>query len=213
MSRHRPRLYPDVPRERARVLLGDLLVIAAIALFAWLGLKVHDAVDDLVVLGSGVEQSGTAIEDGFGAAAEALGGAPLVGDELSGSLNEVGERSGRPIADAGRDGQDRVRTLATLLGLLTFGLPTAVVLWAFLPRRMARARLLTEAARALGSGADPDGEERRRLIAMRAAFSLPYGFLLRFTADPLGDLAARRYDRLVEAAFAHVGLRPRTSPQ
>ena len=32
--------------------------------------------------------------------------------------------------------------------------------------------------------------ERRRLVAMRAAFSLPYGVLLRYTPDPLGDLVA-----------------------
>jgi len=44
---------------------------------------------------------------------------------------------------------------------------------------------------------------------MRAAFSLPYGDLLRFTRDPLGDLEAERYDPLVTAAFEEVGLRPR----
>ena len=41
------------------------------------------------------------------------------------------------------------------------------------------------------------------------AFTLPYGELLAYTDDPLGDLAAERYDALVEAAYADAGLRPR----
>jgi hypothetical protein len=44
---------------------------------------------------------------------------------------------------------------------------------------------------------------------MRAAFGLPYGELLRFTKDPLGDLEAGRYDALVEAELEQAGLRPR----
>jgi hypothetical protein len=44
---------------------------------------------------------------------------------------------------------------------------------------------------------------------MRAAFSLPYGQLLEYTRDPLGDLAAERYDPLVAAALDDAGLRPK----
>src|SRR3712207_7698719 len=44
----------------------------------------------------------------------------------------------------------------------------------------------------------------------RAMCSLPYGALLRHTRDPLGDLAAERYDALVAAAFEDAGLRPLT---
>jgi hypothetical protein len=44
---------------------------------------------------------------------------------------------------------------------------------------------------------------------MRAAFGLPYGELLRFTKDPLGDLEAGRYDALVAAELEQVGLQPR----
>ena len=41
---------------------------------------------------------------------------------------------------------------------------------------------------------------------MRAAFGLPYDQLLRYTRDPLGDLAEGRHDALVAAALADVGL-------
>ena len=55
-----------------------------------------------------------------------------------------------------------------------------------------------------------------RLVAMRAAFSLPYAQLLAYTKDPLGDLASERYGPLVDAALEEVGLRrsaPASAPQ
>jgi hypothetical protein len=73
---------------------------------------------------------------------------------------------------------------------------------------MRQIRRLTAADRVLRQ---PDSLERRRLLAMRAAFSLPYGRLLEYTSDPLGDLAGERYDALVAAAFEDVGLRARNS--
>jgi hypothetical protein len=42
---------------------------------------------------------------------------------------------------------------------------------------------------------------------MRAAFGLPYGTLLGYTKDPLGDLAAGRHVALVDAALDDAGIR------
>jgi hypothetical protein len=172
------RLYPDVPAARTRTVARDLLVVALLVLFAWLGLRVHDTVDRLAVLGEGVREVGENV--------------PLVGD---------------PVEDLGRAGEERVHRLANLLGLIVFGLPAAIVLTRFLPERVRQVRALTAASRVL---AEPESAERRRLIAMRAAFSLPYGQLLEYTRDPLGDLAAERYDALVAAALDDVGLRQRS---
>jgi hypothetical protein len=171
------RLYPDVPAARTRTVLRDLLVVALLVLFAWLGVQVHDTVDRLAVLGEGVREVGENV--------------PLVGD---------------PVEDLGRAGEDRVHRLADLLGLVVFGLPAAIVLARFVPERVRQVRALTAASRVL---AEPESAERRRLIAMRAAFSLPYGHLVQYTRDPLGDLAAERYDALVQAALDEVGLRGR----
>ena len=60
------------------------------------------------------------------------------------------------------------------------------------------------ALRRLAGGRDP---ERERLVAMRAAFSLPYAQLLAYTQDPLGDLAAGRHEALVRALADDAGLR------
>ena len=200
------RFYPTLPAQRVRTVLRDLVILLAVFLFAWLGLKVHSTVDQLAVLGTGVEDAGTEIQGGFETAAEAVVGVPIVGDDLADGLRDAGRVSGGELAERGQEGRESVHRLANLLGLVTFLIPALLVLSLTLPERISQIRGLTAAERVLGGALDPD---RCRLLAMRAAFSLPYGELLRFTSDPLGDLEEQRYDALVTAAFEEVGLRPR----
>lgn len=200
------RLYPATPDARTRTVVRDAVTILLLVLFAWLGVRVHDAVDDLAVLGAGVRESGTLVQEGFRQAGDALAGVPVVGDEVAEGLRDAGAGTGGEVAEAGQAGEERVHDLANLLGLLTFALPAGVLLALTLPRRVRQARALSAAARLLGDPAAPG--ERRRLIAERAAFSLPAELLLRHSDDPLGDLAAGRYDPLVAAAFADAGLAP-----
>lgn len=171
------RLYPDVPARRAAALLTDALVIVLLVIFAWLGLRVHDTIDKVAVVGSGVKKVGENV--------------PLVGG---------------PIKDAGEEGENAVHDTANLLGLLTFAIPAVLLLWRALPDRIAAVRRLNTAARVLATADDP---ERRRAVAMRAAFSLPYAQLLRYTRDPLGDLADGRYEPLIDAVVEDAGLRRR----
>jgi hypothetical protein len=199
------RFYPALPAQKFRTVLGDLVVLLFLLLFAWAGLKVHDAVDQLAVLGTGVEEAGTAIQGGFDTAAEGVDGVPVVGDDLADGLRDAGSSSGGELAERGQEGRESVHRLANLLGLVTFLLPAILLLSRNLPRRIAQIRQLTAADRVLGRPLDP---ERRRLLAMRAAFSLPYTVLVGYTKDPLGDLAAGRYDALASAALEEVGLRP-----
>ena len=76
------RIYPDTPNERGRAVSRDALTLLALFVLAWIALKVHDAVDELAVLGTGVRDTGNAVENGFGAAADAVAGLPLVGEEV-----------------------------------------------------------------------------------------------------------------------------------
>jgi len=198
------RLYPDPPLQRLGLIARDLAVVLGLALFAKIGLEVHEAVDKLAVLGEGVESAGGAVTGGFESAAEALDGAPLVGDDIGDALRGAGEGSGGEVQDLGRGGAGAAHDLADLLGLVVFGLPAALLLLWAVPPRVRRVRRLNAAARVLAL----PSEERRRLVAMRAAFSLPYGALLAYTRDPLGDLEAGRYDALVRAELDQAGLRP-----
>jgi hypothetical protein len=197
------RLYPQLPGPRIGTLARDLLIVALLVLFAWLGKQVHDAVDALAVLGEGVRSGGEAVQGGFESAADAVDGTPVVGGEIADGLRDAGDASGGNVADLGTAGEEKVHYLANLLGLLMFAIPSAFVLLAMLPPRIRQIRQLTAASRVLR---EPVGE-RRRLLAMRAAFALPYGQLLQYTKDPIGDLAAERYEPLVEAVLEDAGLR------
>ena len=201
------RLYPDTPDDRGRAVAKDALVLLTLFVLAWLALKVHDTVDKLAVLGTGVHDSGEAVQNGFGAAADAVSGVPVVGGEVGDALRDAGAGTGGNVADAGRAGEDRVHDLANLLGFLFFALPASILLVTTLPGRIRQVRELNAAGRLL----DTSSEERRRLVAMRAAFTLPASELARHTKDPLGDLAAGRYDELVNAAYDHAGLRRRAA--
>src|SRR5215210_5235598 len=97
------RLYPDTADDRGRAVARDALVILTLIVLAWLGLKVHDAVDKLAVLGTGVHDSGQVVQDGFDRAAEAAGGIPVVGGEVADALRDAGEGTGGNVAQAGAD--------------------------------------------------------------------------------------------------------------
>jgi hypothetical protein len=198
------RLYPELRGPRARALVADVVSIVLLLVFAWAGLKVHDAVDRLAVLGEGVQATGGAVQGGFDSAADAVDGTPVVGDDLAEGLRSAGEGSGGEVTGLGQEGEDSAHDLANILGFVTFALPSLLVLTGWLPGRVSQVRRLRAASEVLGERAT---EERRRLVASRAAFSLPYGQLLAYTRDPLGDLEDRRYDALVAAALEDAGLR------
>jgi hypothetical protein len=196
------RLYPDTADDRGRAVARDALVILTLIVLAWVGLKVHDTVDKLAVLGSGVHDSGAAVQSGFDSAADAADGIPVVGGQVADALRGAGEGTGGKVAQAGSDGEERVHDLANLLGFLMFAIPATILLVLTLPGRIRQIRELNAADRLL----DVSTEDRRRLVAMRAAFSLPATELARHTRDPIGDLAAGHYDALIDAAYDEAGL-------
>ena len=199
------RLYPDTADDRGRAVARDALTILALIVLAWLAIEVHNAVDELAVLGTGVRDSGEVVQNGFESAGDAVDGVPVVGGELGEALSDVGQGTGGEVAEAGREGEERVHDLADLLGLLFFGVPATVLLVTTLPARIRQVRELNVSERLL----DTSSEERRRLVAMRAAFCLPAADLARHTRDPIGDLAEGRYEPLIAAAYDEAGVRPR----
>ena len=201
------RLYPDTADDRGRAVAKDALVILTLLVLAWLGFKVHGAVDKLAVLGTGVHDSGQVVQDGFDRAADAIDGVPVVGGQLGDAMRSAGEGTGGNVAQAGSDGEQRVHDLANLLGFLMFAIPASILLVLTVPGRIRQVRELNATDRLL----DISTEDRRRLVAMRAAFSLPATDLARHTRDPIGDLAAGHYEPLIDAAYDEAGLRRRAA--
>jgi hypothetical protein len=196
------RIYPDTADDRGRAVAKDALVLLTLIVLAWTALKVHDTVDKLAVLGTGVRDSGEVVQKGFEEAGEAASGIPVVGGDVENALSDAGSGTGGEVAQAGSDGEDRIHDLANLLGFLFFAIPASILLIATLPGRISQFRDLNATDRLL----DLTSEDRRRLVAMRAAFSLPARELARHTRDPLGDLAAGHYDPLIDAAYDEAGL-------
>ncbi len=203
-------LYPDVPKLRTAQILRDLLVLGLIVLFVWIGVSVYHLVDALSVLGEGVSNAGNGLQGAFDNVGDAVSNVPIVGGALGDAFHGAGDATGGNIANLGQQGQDAVHMLARTIGVITAGLPIAVLLVAVLPGRVRGIREMSS-ARAL-TGIDLADPERARLLAMRAAFGLPFRELLPYTQDPFGDLAEGRYDALVRAALADVGLQPRGLP-
>ena len=198
------RIYPEVPARRTQAVIGDLCLLALLVAFAWLGMKVNNTIDDVASLGRGVQDAGNSVRDGFTQAGTALGNVPLVGGDLSSALADAGQATGGNAVAAGRQGELAIEQLAQLLGWITFLIPALLLLVAALPRRIKAVRKLNLASQLLNAGS----EERRRLLAMRAAFSLPFGTLVEYTRDPFGDLERGEYAHLVRALFEEAGLRP-----
>jgi hypothetical protein len=199
------RYYPAVPGPRRRAIIGDVVVVVLVAFFAWLGITVDDTFDDVASLGHGVQQAGTSVQGGFENAGGLLADVPIVGDRLQDAFTEVGAATGGNTAALGARGASAVEDTARLLGWVTFALPTLLVLVWAVPRRVVRARRLTAAERVL---ADANSTERRRLLAMRAAYGLPYETLLAHTPDPFGALADGHYEPLLNALYHDAGLPP-----
>ncbi|HEX6024478.1 MAG TPA: hypothetical protein VFZ00_20985 [Solirubrobacter sp.] len=219
------RLYPASPRRATRTAIGDLVVVLLLVLFAWAGVKVHDGLIELTSVGREIQDSGRAlsatsrdtargIDDAFGSAADAVGAVPVVGQQLANALRDAprsatdsirdnGEREGARIVRLGREQVRRTEQAANVAGWLTFLLPAAVLLALRLPPRI---RLITRmrAAENTLRGAP------EHILAARAAYSLPYGTLNRYTRDPFGDLAAGRHDGLLAALAEDAGIRSRT---
>ena len=178
------RIYPDTPNERGRAVARDALTLLALFVLAWLALKVHDTVDKLAVLGTGVRDSGNAVQDGFGAAADAVSGVPVVGGDVGDALRDAGEGTGGNVADAGRAGEERIHDLANLLGFLFFAIPASILLLTTLPGRIRQVRELNAAQRFLCGtnlrGAPPPDSDESSLLAPGKR------------ADPLHEGPARR---------------------
>ena len=98
--------------------------------------------------------SGTAIEDGFGSAATAVDGIPIVGGDLAGALAAAGGGTGGQVAALGREGRTGCTT-PRVLGLITFALPAALLLLLAMPGRVRQVRKLTAAAAALDGEPTP----------------------------------------------------------
>lgn len=202
------KFFADTPLRRTLQVLADLLFVAWLVLWVWIGTAVHDGTAQLAEPARQTDSAATSMAEQLRDAGGQLGEAPLVGDELAVPFDRAADASDG-IAAAGRDTVEAVEQLALLLGLSVALIPILIVSAIHLPLRWRFIRQATAGARFIDASEDLD------LFALRALANQPMHVLARISDDPAGAWRARDPDvvrRLAALELADAGLRPKRLP-
>jgi hypothetical protein len=198
------KLYADTNVRRTAQIIGDLALVIWVWVWIEIAGKVHDSTLRLATPGRKIDSSASDLADKLRDAGRSVSKVPLVGDSVRSPFDGAG-RAASGISEAGQQQVAAVGSLAHWLGLAVALIPILVVLWFYVPQRIAFIRRATAGQRFLDSGADLD------LFALRAMAHQPLHVLAKLDADPAG--AWRRgerttIERLAVLELQSVGLRP-----
>jgi hypothetical protein len=199
------KLYADTPSRRIFQLVVDLLFVAWLVIWVWIGLVVHDGTMALAAPGRQTDESASAMAGQLRDAGGRLDDVPLIGDEVATPFDKAADASDG-LAAAGRSSVEAVEKLAFVLGFSIALIPILVVMAFYVPGRLRFIREATAGLRFIDSADDLD------LFALRALTNQPMRVLAKVSGDPAGDW--RRRDpavvrRLAELELKDVGLKPR----
>lgn len=195
------RLYAAAPARCARQVLGDLLLLAWVAGWAWAGREVHDAT---LVLGQPGRATASAADEMAGRFHDVegrIGGIPGVGDDLAAPFRGAADAA-ESLAAAGRSQAETVADIALLVGIAVFLIPVLLIAVVYVPLRVRFVRRASAGRRLLR--ADP------ALLALRALANQPLRSLAKISDDPV---AAWRADdeatvrRLADLELRSLGLK------
>jgi hypothetical protein len=204
------RLYPDFLGPRLVRLLLDLLFVLWICAWALVGWEVYQSVLGLEVVANGIADTGHTFNHWVDAFRSTAGGVPVLGSSFRDLADTLQRSAGDPLIGRGAEAHRRIGQLATVLGLVTAIVPIFAAAATYGAWRWRDARRMTSVA-AFVQAAERSGrtEEASAVLALRAVATLDYRRLMEASADPVADLAERRYDALASAALKHGGLRRR----
>jgi len=203
------RLYPDVYGRRFGWMLADLVMVAWIYLCVWAGLWVNNLVLQLDALAQGVINAGKTFDSWILSFEQGIpSGVPYLTDFLHRTAEALKTHSGDSLISAGQAGSHGIHLLALILAIIVTTVPLVFALVIFLPRRL---RLIADMRgihvtlrRAL---ARPElAPQMMEILAGRAIYTLPYGRLLAYSANPAEDWYMRRFEPLARAEMEHHGL-------
>jgi hypothetical protein len=172
--------YADRPGRFLRQVLADVVALAWIGGWIWLGVQVHDTVERLRGPGDGLVHAGSGLRDTFRDAATSAGKVPFVGGQLADALG-AGTNAGSTLVNAGNGEIDIAENLAFWVPLALVLAPVLFALALWLPLRLRYAR----SAGAVRRLERVEGGED--LLALRALTRLPLRALARVSDDPAGD--------------------------
>ena len=187
------KLYADLPARRTRQIIWDVLAVVIIALWIWVGVKVHDAIAELGAVGVQMENVGSSLNGDLTAMADKLGSVPLIGDGIRAPF-ESAANAATAIEEAGTSQRETVNKIATLASIsLVLGPILAVLALWLIPRVL----WVVRSRRTALIAASPGGID---LLALRALTRRPMAELLQLHPDPAS--AWRQGDPAAVAALA-----------
>ena len=191
-------LYSDFGPRRTRQIIGDVLALAAIAAWVWLGITVYQLVENLAAFGVQMEEAGAGFKETMTEVGETLGGIPLIGGGIRAPFDGA-SGAGGALETAGQSQQVAVNQLATGLGLGIAALPIIMILVLWLIPRIRFVRRAGRARAIVNTGTGID------LLALRALATQRISELSAVDPDPMA--AWRRGDERVMRALAQLELK------
>lgn len=202
------KFYSEVGTARTRELVADIATWAWVALWAVIGLRIHDAISMFAEAGRQLRGGGENIQGAGARLGDALAGVPLIGEGVDTLTTGAFEAAGQPFIQVGNELEALLIFIARLLAVLVVAVMVVPWLARYLPWRAQRLASVRAAHRVIRRApVDVPSATMQRALATRAINRLSYEELLEHTSDPFGDYAAGRYDRLARAELASVGLR------
>ncbi len=204
------KLYPDRTMPALLRVLGDLGSIAWTAAWAAIGWLVYRTIMGLEVIADGITGTGTTFNNWIQSFRNAVpGGIPGLTQFLQNAADQLRRYSGDPLVSTGHQVHDAIFRLAVQLALFVALPPILLILIPYIAWRWRDMRELG-AALAFVRIASMTGraDQARAVLAMRAVSMLSFRQLMSASADPVGDLAEHRYDRLASAMLKRAGLDP-----
>lgn len=192
------KLYSDFGPRRTRQIIGDVVALAAIGAWIWLGVTVYQLVENLAGFGVQMEEAGAGFKETMTEVGETLGGIPVIGGGIRGPFDGA-SGAGGALEAAGQSQQVAVNQLATGLGIGIAALPIVMILVLWLAPRIRFVRKAGRAKAIVASGAGID------LLALRALATQKVSALS--AVDPDAMAAWRRGDETVMRALAQLELK------
>lgn len=192
------RLYSDFAPRRSRQIAADVIALALIAGWIWLGVTVYQLISQLAQFGRDMESAGAGFRETMTEVGENLGGIPLIGPGIRAPFDGA-SGAGGALENAGQGQQEAVNQLATTLGIGVAVLPIAMILALWLIPRIRFIRRAGRAQAIVRAGAGVD------LLALRALATQKISALSEI--DPDAMAAWRRGDDAVMRKLAALELK------
>ena len=208
------KIYPDRRWPAFWRVVADTVTFAWTVAWAYLGWLIYQTVMGLEVIADGIRNTGATFNQWIAAFRSAIpGGIPLLTTFLQNTADALRHYSGDQLISAGMGIHDAIFRVAVVLALLVALPPILLVLvpyagWRWRDMRETGAAMAFVRVAAITGRADA----ARAVLAYRAVSTLSFRQLMRASADPVGDLVERRYEKLADAMLKRAGLDPKRLP-